>query len=509
MMHNSPDRAEASTVPPHSLSSAGRPLPAVAGYEVLEELGRGGMGVVYKARQEGLNRLVALKMVLAGAHGGEEERARFRIEVEATARLQHPNIVPIYEVGECDGCPYFSMELLDTTLAQQLDGTPWDAATAAELVITLAEAMQHAHERGIIHRDLKPANILLRIADCRLPIERQADTLSEQSAIRNPESAIPKISDFGLAKRIDEPGAGPRLTNSFALLGTPSYMAPEQAECASTKVGPAVDVYALGAILYQLLTGRPPFMGGTPVETVFRLLEDEPVPPARLNRDVPRELEAICLKCLEKEPGRRYASALSLAHDLQRFGSGEPPHARVLGPLGRVARWARRRPALATTLLALLVFYTNHVLLLFLGQKDERGDFHQFITGLMLAWAAGAAFFQWIVSRRRWQVLATFGWAGMDVLLLTALLYVKDGPRSPLAVGYLLLIAVTALRFRHRVVGFVTELCLVGYAALVVEAHLRRPWLLPNSPQVPVVFALSLLLMGLIMSLLLRRVRQE
>jgi hypothetical protein len=294
----------------------GETWPAVPGYEVLEELGRGGMGVVYKARQAGLGRLVALKVILAGAHAGADDRARFRAEAEAVARLQHPNVVQIHEVGERDGRPYFSLEFCPGgSLDGRLAGTPLPPPEAGRLVETLARAVHAAHRHGIIHRDLKPANVLLA------------------------EDGTPKITDFGLAKRLDGSGR----TRSGELLGTPSYMAPEQARGQGKAVGPAADVYALGAILYECLTGRPPFRAATWPETLQQVSAEEPVPPRRLNAAVPRDLETVCLKCLEKEPGRRYAGARDLAEDLRRFGAGEPVKARPVGWPGRTWRWARRQ----------------------------------------------------------------------------------------------------------------------------------------------------------------------
>ncbi len=282
--------------------------PEVVGYEILGELGRGGMGIVYQARHLTLNRLVALKMILAGGHAGEHELARFRSEAQAVARLHHPNIIQIFEVGE-SGQPYFSLEFCEGgSLAQQLDGTPLPPVKAAELVEMLAKAMDAAHRAGIVHRDLKPANILLT-----------AD-------------GTPKVTDFGLAKQFDVGGQ----TASGAVLGTPSYMAPEQAGGKGKTVGPAADVYALGAILYELLTGRPPFKAATPLETVLQVVSDDPAPPRQLNAAVPKDLEAICLKCLQKDPARRYASAGELADDLTRFRSGEPVAAQQSGLLDRL-----------------------------------------------------------------------------------------------------------------------------------------------------------------------------
>jgi len=287
------------------------PLPQVAGYELLEVLGRGGMGVVYKARQLGLNRVVALKMILAGANASPQDLSRLRAEAEAVAQLAHPNIVQIYEIGEQGGCPFLALEYVsDGSLAQHLDGTPLSPKQAAETVLALARAVHHAHEKGIVHRDLKPANVLL------------AD-------------GVPKIADFGLAKRADSNQAH---TLTGTILGSPSYMAPEQAAGQTDKIGPATDVYALGVILYEMLTGRPPFKGSTLLETIDQVREHDPVPPRYLLPKTPRDLETICLKCLEKSPQRRYASAAALADDLRSFLHGEPINAQSLTLLDQVAR---------------------------------------------------------------------------------------------------------------------------------------------------------------------------
>jgi len=287
------------------------PLPEIAGYDILEMIGRGGMGVVYKARQLGLNRLVALKMVLAGASASSLELARFRAEAQSVAQLQHPNIVQIFDVGEQGGCPYLALEFVESgSLAEQLDGTPMAPRQAAELVLSLARAVHHAHERGIVHRDLKPANVLI-----------QAD-------------GTPKITDFGLAKRTESTVAH---TQTGAILGSPSYMAPEQATGAA-EISPATDVYALGAILYELLTGRPPFKAPSIMETIEQVREHNAVPPRLLQPKIPRDLEIICLKCLEKNPQQRYTSAALLADDLRAYLHDEPITARSLTVLDHVAR---------------------------------------------------------------------------------------------------------------------------------------------------------------------------
>jgi WD40 repeat protein/tetratricopeptide (TPR) repeat protein len=319
--------AQATTQTP--LAAESKAVPAgvtVPGHEILGELGRGGMGVVYRARQTRLNRLVALKMILSGAHAGDDDRRRFLAEAEAVARLQHPNIVQIHEIGEADGNPFFSLEFCPGgSLAAKLAGTPLPPQEAARLVGVLARAVQAAHEAGVVHRDLKPANVLL-LAD-----------------------GTPKITDFGLAKKLD--GAAGQ-TASGAVLGTPSYMAPEQAGGKTREVGPAADVYALGAILYECLTGRPPFRAATPLDTVLQVLSEEPVPPSRLLPGLPRDLETVCLKCLHKDPARRYASAAALADDMRRFQGGEPIQARPVGALERGWRWCRRNRAVAASLAA-------------------------------------------------------------------------------------------------------------------------------------------------------------
>jgi serine/threonine-protein kinase len=312
--------------------------PAVPGYEVLDELGKGGMGLVYKARHLQLNRLVALKMIRPDRHAGEEEQFRFRVEAEAVARLQHPNIVQIHEVGESEGRPFFSLEYVaGGNLAAKLRGSPVPARQAAQLVQVLARAMQYAHEHGIVHRDLKPANILLARGD-----RSDAICIGVHPKVAGPYE--PKITDFGLAKRLNSEQSQ---TQAGAIMGTPSYMAPEQAGGKNTAIGPAADVYALGAILYELLTGRPPFKGATHLDTLEQVRHQDPVPPSRLQAKVHRDLETICLKCLQKEPRQRYASAEALAEDLGRFLAGEPIRARPVGRLEKAFKWVKRRPAVA------------------------------------------------------------------------------------------------------------------------------------------------------------------
>jgi tetratricopeptide (TPR) repeat protein/tRNA A-37 threonylcarbamoyl transferase component Bud32 len=299
-------------------------------YEIIGELGRGGMGMVYKARQVRLNRIVALKMIRAGIHADPMDLLRFQREAEAVAQLRHPNIVQIFEVGERNGMPFFSLEFVEGgSLQQKLDGKPRPPRETAGLIAVLARAMDFAHKQGIIHRDLKPANILLT-----------AD-------------GTPKITDFGLAKKLDETDTGQ--TGTGAILGTPTYMAPEQAKGKNRLIGPPADIYALGAILYDLLTGRPPFKGETIMDTLMMVQNVEPVPPTRIQPKLPRDLETICLKCLQKEPAQRYGTALELSEDLESFLNDRPIKARKVSAAERAWKWAKRRPA-AASLIVVCVF---------------------------------------------------------------------------------------------------------------------------------------------------------
>jgi hypothetical protein len=337
------------SVPPAAAGAAAR-LPQVPGYEILGELGRGAMGVVYKAEHTALNRVVALKMIFPGSNAGPSDLVRFHTEAEAVARLHHPNIIQIYDVGERDGLSYLALEFAGGgTLEDRLRGDPLPPATAARLVETLARAVQYAHERGIVHRDLKPSNVLLG------------------------EDGTPKIADFGLAKRLDNPDPGATLVGQ--ILGTPAYMAPEQAAGDLPAIGPAADLYALGAVLYKLLTGEPPFHGPSVHESLRRKLSEPPPPPSTLRPEVPRDLERICLKCLHPDPGHRYASAAALGDDLRRYLEGGRVEARPaaapargkVGPLWQrepspAPRWAvqgsppppRRRTLLAALVVLLL-----------------------------------------------------------------------------------------------------------------------------------------------------------
>jgi tRNA A-37 threonylcarbamoyl transferase component Bud32 len=313
--HDEPTLSQV-TLPYFAPGDRGDAPPARFGeYELLGEIGRGGMGVVFKAREPELNRIVALKMILPGSLPDESELQRFRVEATAAARLQHPNIVAVHRVGELEGRHFYSMEYVEgLTLTQRLAQGPLPGRVAARYLAAVARAIHHAHEHGILHRDLKPGNILLDAAD------------------------QPRVTDFGLAKQFT---AAEGHTRTGSVLGTPSYMAPEQA-AGRKDLGPACDVYGLGALLYELLTGRPPFRAETPLDTLLQVMDREPAPPRLLNPKVDRDLETICLKCLSKEPRDRYASALELALDLERFLLGESIYARSFNVMDRLARVLQR-----------------------------------------------------------------------------------------------------------------------------------------------------------------------
>src|SRR5215475_8958152 len=309
-------------------SSAARMQMEFGDYELLEEIGRGGQGVVYRARQKSLNRPVALKVIGLGQWAAKVHLKRFRLEAEAAARLDHPCIVPIHEVGEREGCCYFSMNLVEgSQLDEVVKCEPMPLRRAAELIAKLARAVHYGHEHGILHRDIKPGNVLL-------------DKKGE-----------PHLTDFGLARLIETESS---VTQTLDVLGTPSYMAPEQAVGNNAAVSSATDVYGLGAVLYQLLTGQPPFAGGTTYETIKLLESTEPRPPRLLNPKIDRDLNTICLKSLEKDPKRRYSSALSLAEDLERWLKHEPIQARRTGIFARGRKWVRRNPTSALSAASLI-----------------------------------------------------------------------------------------------------------------------------------------------------------
>jgi len=470
--------------PSDAVASCDEELPRDFGpYELLAEIGRGGMGVVYKARQKELDRIVAVKMILASHVASPEHVRRFQAEARAAARLRHPHIVPIHEVGQCHGQHYFTMELIEgVSLADQLARQHLDVPVAVHVVEAMARAVDHLHRQGIVHRDLKPANILLD------------------------HEGHPYLADFGLAK-IFTPGS--EVTATGVIAGTPSYMSPEQAAGHTSQIGPAADVYSLGAILYELLTGRPPFREESPLDTLMSVLSSDPMAPRRLNPRIPFGLELICLKCLSKLPGDRYGSAAALADDLERFARGEPLEVRPPQIAQRLGRWARRRPALASRMAALGLFYCiecgNYAL------RAVDADFHWKVTALLGLWALVSVVCQQFLDSRKWSLPARFVWGTLDSLLLLAvLLLLANGAASPLVVGYPLLIVASGLWFRVRFVWFMTSLSLVSYSILIWDFYCRRPELQANFDdrfQRHVIFVVALVVLASAVAYLVDRVR--
>lgn len=483
-----PASAQAAAGQPHdrlptALSSEGDSPGEIGDFELLAELGRGGMGVVFKARQKSLDRLVAIKIILGNQLASPEQLRRFAVEARAAAQVQHPHVVSIFETGRANGQPYLAMRYVDgVDLATLLAGGRLDREQAVRLLMTIARAVEHMHAHGIVHRDLKPSNILIDAA------------------------GQPYVTDFGLAKLI---GADGESTATGLIAGTPSYMSPEQAAGKLGRVGPATDVYALGAILYTLLTGGPPFRADSPLDTIVQVVEREPVRPRAIDRRIPRSLELICLKCLEKNPARRYASAAELADDLERFCKGESVTAQSPRWWQRVWRWARRAPALASHLAVLGAFlsveFVNYYALHVVDAK-----FNNAMLAIVLLWIVASCALQYCLKLPRWTIAARFAWGGTDVILYTLVMRLADGAASPLIVGYPMLIVGAGLWFRVRLVWFVTLLSLLSYLALVTEFYLQ-----PTPPQQafdraydrPVFFVITLLALGAVVAYQIARVR--
>jgi len=440
-------------------------------YELLQEIARGGMGIVFKARDTRLQRTVALKMILDRNLASSEAVQRFYAEAEMAAGLNHPGIVPVYDVGSHAGHHYYAMGFVEgPTLASELQERRFGMDEAAQLVRDLAHAVSHAHEHGVVHRDLKPGNILL------------------------PPNGPPQITDFGLAKRTDRVE---QLTIDGQVLGTPGYMAPEQAAGNIQQAGPAADIYALGAILYHLVTGHPPFR--TAMEALVCVLEQDPVPPRAMNRRVPRDLNVICMKCLSKAPAERYASARELADDLARFLDGDVIQAKPSSLRHRARRWARHRPRLAALLVTMIAFYVYHLGCLLSGNPDSGGLFHwqaTFTIGLVCAYGWG---FQLLMMRPNARPSLLYWWVTCDVIVLTLFLMLPaDGAHSPLVVIYLCMVASAGLSFDRHMVWLVTAACVMAYA-LVVATSAEPP---PIRHTIPI--AISIAAIGLVQYYMLR-----
>lgn len=442
-------------------------------YELLEEIGRGGMGVVFRARQRDLNRVVALKMILSNHLAAGDDVKRFYREARAAGSLRHPQIVGIHEVGQINGQHYFAMDFIDgTSLAGSMRAGPLEPERAARCLVGVARAVQFLHDHGIVHRDLKPSNILLDMAGTAY------------------------VTDFGLAKVFADQD---ERTQTGVILGTPGYMSPEQAAGRISDVSPRSDVYSLGAILYEMLTGRPPFREDNQLNTILQVLEGEPTLPRQLNAGIPPELERICLKCLEKAPDRRYVSATALADDLDRYLRREPIEARPAGLANRLRRWIRRESGLAARLASMAAATTivegQHLL------SRRPWTYHIEIKLTFAVWAVLSLIFQWLLRREKTAELARLAWAVTDPVLLLIVLYLAEDI-GPILVGYPVLVAASGLWFSVRLVAVSTIGCIVSYAALLVMRHDPT-----DQPHYPLIFTASLAVIGLIVAFQVYRVR--
>ena len=443
-------------------------------YELLAEVGRGGMGVVYRARQQDLDRTVALKMILSSRLASEEDVRRFYAEAKAAGSVRHPNIVGIHEVGQIHGQHYFAMDYIDgQSLEALLRKGPLIAERAAKFLSVVARAVDYLHRHNIVHRDLKPSNILLDW------------------------QGHPLVTDFGLAKVFD---TGRDQTQTGTIVGTPSYMSPEQAAGQTSEVSAQSDVYSLGAILYELLTGRPPFKRSNALDTLMEVLEGEATLPSELNRHIPRELELICMRCLEKDPQNRYRSAAALADDLEHYLMREPIEARPASLFQQMRRWGRREPALVSRwgglMVAAAILQANYLI------SGVELNFHLKIMSVLGAWVVVSHVFQRMLHREQIASVTRFAWAAADAMLLTTILYMADGPLGPLLIGYPLLVAASGLFFRVRLVWFMTCVCLVSYAGLML---LRGKEASP--PHYPFIFAATLAVLGVVVAYQVYRMR--
>jgi serine/threonine protein kinase len=446
-------------------------------YDLLEEINRGGMGIVYKANHRQLQRIVALKILRAGDMATEEEIKRFHIEAIASSALDHPNIIPTYEASQWNGLVYFTMRLIEgVDLEAKLRSESIEPREAAHILLKLTEAVGYAHQKQVLHRDIKPSNVL---------IDQQGE---------------PFLADFGLARL---QAADDRMTMTGQVLGTPAYMAPEQARMSADRTSHTVDIYALGAVLYAAITGQPPFSGPTPFDVLLQVLDRQPPAPSQINKHIPATLEAICIKAMAKAPVDRYQSAAALANDLRLFLRGEAivmdkPHWNQ-----RLQMWWRREPILISHLCAL--FATTLIILISYLTHYSDAASSQFATkvGLLFAWVIGCVALQRLVNLNRHREWVHLVWATFDVTLYTSLITVADPPRGLLLVGYPLMIAASGLFYRVRFVTYTTIVCCLGtffLAFSVDDAISERLDFLG-------IYLTALIVLGLCVSAMIRRVR--
>jgi serine/threonine protein kinase len=411
----------------------------IAGYEQLKEIGRGGMGVVYTAHQLSPTRVVALKMIRFAQLASKLDLQRFNSEIDAIAKLSHPYIVPIYEIGSYRGEPFFTMPFIEgIDFGEYLTSSEFSRKKAMEIFIQVCEAVAYCHDRGIIHRDLKPSNILLD------------------------KDRVPKLADFGLAKHLEK---NSQLTQTGDLMGTPGYVAPEQFDISSrVSTDARSDVYSLGAILYRILTGKLPIdlADLNLANAIVRIRSNDVMSPRLVVRGIARDLETICMKCLDARPENRYANAGEVAEELRRFADGEPISAMPLSGTRRLLRWSRQQPGLAVSWLVLSTFYVYHLLCYWFDVTGTRGQFHWIATGAVVVWAVGSYVFQKLLVRTSGASWPLFSWVTMEVALLTVVI-ASGSPNTSLVSLYVVLVTASVLRFRTVLVGYMTILCLLAY----------------------------------------------
>ncbi len=442
-------------------------------YSLLSEIGRGGMGIVFKAEHRRLNRIVGLKVMREGELSSEEELARFRAEAETSAAINHPNIISIFEVGEAHGLTYFTMAHVDgENLSAMARRRCLSFKEAARIIARMANAVHAAHQCGIIHRDIKPSNILV-------------DSGGE-----------PFLIDFGLAKG-SRSNRG--LTCTGQILGTPAYMSPEQAR--GEKLSAASDIYSLGAVLYELATGQPPFSGPTPVDILLQVLNLEPPTPRKVNPHVPRALDTIISSAMAKAPAERYDSARSLEGDLRRFILDEPIETTRPTLLERANIWWRREPVLVSHLSGILAALL--IVLVSLAFRNHLASNATWVLSLLTMWALGSCLLQRVSVVDRYQTAAFWGWAAFDVLIYTTLIYIAETPRALLLVGYPMMIAASGLYYRARFVVFVTTLCIAGFLLLLATV----PESLAEKPEYCIIYISGLIVLALCLIAMIRRVR--
>lgn len=457
-------------------SSMLKPNQTFGKFEIEEELGRGGMGVVFRARQTDLKRDVAIKVIRSHQLADDEELRRFHVEAQAAARLKHPNIVAVHEIGEVEGQHYFAMDYVTgENLADRLKQGSFEFEEAASLLIPIAEAVHYLHEHQVMHRDLKPSNILLN------------------------DEGKPLVTDFGLARIYSN--EEDQQTQTGVIIGTPSYMSPEQAAGRVKLITHRSDIYSLGAILYEMLTGKPPFKKENPLDTIVQVIEQEPQLPRRLRPGLPRDLEKICLKCLEKDPEKRYETADELAQELGRYLRGEHVLAASPSLLSRVSRWSRRFPASSSRWAGVLAA-ASIVQARYWISGVESQPYHNEVMTILGVWAIVIGLFQYLAINAKMKSNLEYAWVGADAILLTCVLLKVPDDLGPLVIGYPMVVVASGMFFNVRVVVCSTLLSSLGYLAL---------WLWhPSEPILPhygVIFIATLGILGAVTAAQVRRVR--